>query len=58
MYLNLQFDEINDPKNLCKDITNLGHWGNGDVEVGFSALEQIDDVMFLVIQAFKKHNED
>ena len=56
--LNLQFDDINDPKGLCKDVTSLGHWGNGDVEVSFSSLNQIDDVMFLVRQAFKKHSED
>ena len=27
--LNLPFAEINDPKGLCKDVTNLGRWGNG-----------------------------
>lgn len=30
--LNMSFAEINDPKNLCKDVTGLGRWGNGDVE--------------------------
>ena len=31
--LNMQFHELHDPKGLAKDITNLGRWGNGDVEV-------------------------
>ncbi len=56
--LNMQFEEINDPKGLCRDITNVSRWGNGDVEVGFSSSSQIDDVMFLVHQAFNKYNED
>lgn len=57
LYLNMQFGEIDDPQKLCKDVTNLGHWGNGDVEMVFSSLEQIDDVMLLVRQAFKKHSK-
>ena len=31
--LNMQFHELHDPKVLAKDVTNLGRWGNGDVEV-------------------------
>ena len=34
LMLNMKFDEINDPLNLAKDVTGLGRWGNGDVEVG------------------------
>jgi len=56
--LNMQFTEINDPKGLCKDITNINRWGNGDIKLGFSNLSQIDDVMFLIKQAFNKYNED
>lgn len=56
--LNLRFDEINDPKGLCKDITNVGHCGNGDVEIKFSSLDQIEYVMFLVRQGFKKYSAD
>lgn len=32
--LNMAFNEIHDPKGICKDVTNLGRWGNGDVEIG------------------------
>ena len=31
-----------------------GRWGNGDVEVGFENLNQLDDVMELIEQAFDK----
>jgi len=55
--LNLDFDEINDPKNLCRDVTDLGRWGNGNVEVGISNANEIEDVMFLIKQAFSKHAE-
>ncbi len=50
--LNLGFHEIDDPKGLCVDVSNLGRWGNGDVEVGLSSAEQLPYVMGLIRQAF------
>jgi len=52
--LNLQFHELNDPKGLAKDVTNIGRWGNGDVEVGLAKLEELPYIMGLVRQAFEK----
>lgn len=52
--LNMRFPEIYDPKGLCRDVTNLGRWGNGDVEVGLETLEELPYVMGLVRQAFEK----
>lgn len=52
--LNMRFPEIYDPKGLCKDVTNLGRWGNGDVEVRLKTLEELPYVMGLVRQAFEK----
>ena len=52
--LNMQFHELHDPKGLAKDVTNLGRWGNGDVEVSLSKPEELPCVMGLVRQAFEK----
>ena len=52
--INLAFHEINDPKGLCRDVTGLGRWGNGDVEVGLGTLEELPYVLGLVRQAFEK----
>ena len=51
--LNMSFAEISDPKGLCKDVTRLGRWGNGDVEVGLSSLEELPYVIGLVRQALE-----
>lgn len=56
--LNMKFEEIRDPKGLCKDVSNLGRWGNGDVEVGISSIDELDDIMYLVDQSFEKHIEN
>ena len=55
--LNIPFSIIIDPKGYCKDITDLGRWGNGDVEVSFENINQLDDVMELIEQAFDKQME-
>lgn len=55
--LNMRFDEINDSKGICKDVTDKGKWGNGDVEVGISNSEELDYIMFLIKQAFDKVSE-
>lgn len=52
--LNLDFADINDPKGICKDVSGLGRWGNGDVEVGLSSLEELPYVMSLVKQALDR----
>ena len=50
----MQIHELHDPKGLAKDVTNLGRWGNGDVEVGLGKLEELSYVMGLVRQAFEE----
>src|SRR5690606_1583199 len=50
--LNMEFSEIIDPEGWCKDVANLGRWGNGDVEVSFNNLNQLDYIMYLIQQAF------
>jgi len=51
--LNMYFHEINDPHDMCKDVTNLGRWGNGDVEVHFSELSQLPMVVGLIRQSLE-----
>ena len=50
--LNMRFDELRDPRGLAADITNLGLWGNGDVQVELDNERQIPYAMDLVRQAF------
>lgn len=56
--LNMKFDEIQDPHHLCRDITGLGKWGNGDVELYFSDLSQIPLIMELIKQSYQKQTDE
>jgi len=52
--LNIPFPEINDPRGICRNVSGLGRWGNGDVEVGLSTLDDLPYIMGLVRQSFEK----
>jgi uncharacterized protein with ParB-like and HNH nuclease domain/predicted transport protein len=52
--LNMPFPEINDPKGLCKDVSSVGRWGNGDVEVSLASLEELPYVIGLVRQSLER----
>lgn len=52
--INMPFHEIDDPKGICLDVTNLGRWGNGDVEVGLATKEDLPYVIGLVRQSFDR----
>jgi len=52
--LNMEFNSVHDPKGICKDVSNIGRWGNGDVEVGLKELDELPYIMGLVRQAFEK----
>ena len=51
--LNMNFPEIDDPRAICKDVSNVGRWGNGDVEVGLDSLEDVPYIVGLARQALE-----
>ncbi|MDM0119323.1 GmrSD restriction endonuclease domain-containing protein [Variovorax arabinosiphilus] len=54
LVLNLSVDDIEDPKGLCRDVSNIGRWGNGDVEIGLSTADELPYVMGLIRQSFDR----
>jgi len=54
LFINIKYNELNDPKKLCRDVSQTGHWGNGDVEVILESEEEIDYIISLVRQAIEK----
>jgi predicted transport protein len=52
--LNMPFSEIEDSRGLCRDVTNIGRWGNGDVEVILAAMDDLPYIMSLVNQSFER----
>ena len=54
LVLNIGIAELDDPRGLCRDISNIGRGGNGDVEVGLSSLDELPYVMGLIRQALDR----
>ena len=54
LYLNMPFSEIIDPKGICRNVSEVGRWGNGEVEISFSNLEDLPYIMSLVKQSFDR----
>ncbi len=54
LYLNMKSHELQDEKNLARDMTNKGHLGNGDIEVKLETKESIPYCLGLIKQALEK----
>jgi len=55
-WINMKKGELDDPKNLCRDITTIGHYGNGDYDIRINEDTDLDYVMFLINQSYKKQD--
>ena len=53
LFLNVDIHELVDPKGLAQDVSDVGHWGKGDVRVSLTDATKLLPVMALVRQAFE-----
>lgn len=56
VYINLKYNEVEDNKGKIRDVSNIGSWGNGDCEFEYTNIEDLDYLMYLIKQSFKKNN--
>lgn len=56
--LNMRFNEIDDPKNITRDVSQIGHYGNGEVEVNLTSIEELPYVIGLIRQSLDKQLGD
>ena len=47
---------LNDPKEFTRDVSNIGHWGNGDYDLTISNEQEIDYVLSLIKQSYENKN--
>ena len=57
IWLNLQQGDLDDPKNLTRDVSSIGHWGNGDYEIALRTDEELDYILGLIKQSLKKNKK-
>ena len=57
IYINLKKGELDDSKRIMKDISNVGRWGNGDYEIVISNDENLEYIMSLIKQSWRKNKK-
>jgi predicted transport protein len=57
MWINLKKGELDDPKELAKDVSNIGHWGNGHYELKIENDENLEYILSLIKQSLKKNKK-
>lgn len=55
IWINLKKGYLDDSKKLSRDVSNLGHWGNGDYELTVSDTKNIEYILSLIKQAVSLH---
>lgn len=57
IWINLSKGQLNDPKGICRDVSQTGHWGNGDYEIVIRTDEDLEYILSLIKQSVKKNRK-
>lgn len=53
IWLNLRIGTLDDPKEITRDVSNVGHYGNGDYEISLKHGDDLDYLMTLIRQSYE-----
>ncbi len=56
LWLNLKKGNLDDPKDMAKDVSSTGHHGNGDYEITLTPEDDLDYLMVLIKQSYKNNS--
>lgn len=56
-WLNLKKGQLDDPKKLARDVSNIGHWGNGDYEIRIWNDDNFEYILSLIKQSYLKNKK-
>lgn len=52
IFINLPKGKLEDPKKLARDVSEVGHWGNGDYQIQMSTDDELEYIISLVRQSY------
>jgi predicted transport protein len=55
LFLNMRIGTLNDPRNFARDVSSVGHWGNGDYQVVLNNLNDVGYLTSLIRQSYDKN---
>lgn len=57
IWINLNYGDLNDSKNISRNVADIGHHGNGDYEIQISDDENLEYITSLIKDAYNKIKE-
>lgn len=57
MWINMTKGELDDSKNISRDVSTTGHWGNGDYEIQTNNDDDLEYILSLVKQSIRKNKK-
>ena len=51
--LKLNYWDLESPPDFARDVSKVGHWGVGDVELAIDSLARVDDAKVLILKSFE-----
>lgn len=57
IWLNLRQGTLEDPRSVTRDVSNVGHWGNGDYEIFLRVDDDLEYLMTLIRQSYLINSE-
>ena len=52
IFINMKFGSIPDPMNISRDVSKIGHYGNGDYEIKVNGDTDLDYLMVMIKQSY------
>ena len=54
IWIDLEFDKINDPLNKVIDVSDVGHWGTGNCKIQINEIDEVSYFMELFKQSYNE----
>lgn len=55
IWVNMLYGSLDDPKKIGRNVSSIGHWGNGDYEIKLHNDDDIEYVLSLIKQSYKQN---
>jgi len=55
IWLKLNYSHLENPPDYVRDVSKIGHWGVGDVELGIDSLEKLQATKSFIRQSFEEN---
>lgn len=58
VWLNVRKGKLDDPDNITRDVSSVGHWGNGDYEMPLRQTDDISKLLALIKQVYELKSQE